>query len=91
MAAIMTPDQIEFVGMNMSSSWIEAMPPKEHPNFKSFVSVSSEDTPRFIILTKKQRHTLDFKIASQIFIDGNIFRYNKNNLQNIHIEDIDSN
>lgn len=87
---MITPDSIDFVDINMNGAWVKANPPQEHPDFQSFVSVSSEDTPRIIILTKEQKITLDFKIASQIFIDGMIFRYNKTNLENMQIEDLTS-
>ena len=91
MSEISTPHNFEFEEIFMNGSWIEASPPPDHPDFKSYVSVSSDESPQFIITTETQKITLDFAVASQIFLDGKIFRYNKNNVLDLTFEDRDSN
>ncbi|MCH7559749.1 MAG: hypothetical protein IIC67_00010 [Thaumarchaeota archaeon] len=41
MSEISTPHNFEFEEIFMNGSWIEASPPPDHPDFKSYVSVSS--------------------------------------------------
>ncbi len=89
MIPITTPDSIEFVEIFMRGPWQEAHPPKQYPNFKSYVSASSDEIPQIILITtKNQRITLDFKIASQIYIDGNKFRFHRDATQDMHVENV---
>lgn len=89
MVPITTPDSIEYVEIFMKGPWYEASPPQQYPTFKSYVSSLSDETPQFIIVTtKNQKITLDFKPGSQIYIDGNIFRYHRDATLNLRAEDI---
>ena len=88
MIPVTTPDSIEFVKLNKNRSWIKANPPKEHPQYESFVSISAKEIPKITITTKKQRLILDFKVASQIYIDNMKFRYNKNSLTLMKIDEL---
>jgi hypothetical protein len=88
MSDITTPDYLEFEDIHMNGPWQEALPPRDHPTFQSFVSISYDEIPQFIIITKTQKITLNFGIAKQIFLDGVKFRYNKNDVTSMKIEDV---